>query len=193
MSNPYQILGIAPTASLAEIKQKYKKLALKFHPDQNPHGKEKFIEIKKAYDDLIHLKKNPKSIPSSPPNPYQGRNPKYWQHPYSNARPGHWTHTDAPTKTVTEYVLVKETLVLGFWKTLKNNWVDLYIRNDKFPSFLLFSHHTQRELQHIEEHLLYSPGPTVRLLKRTYYTITIKRNPLALKILKLFDLVDRFL
>lgn len=49
----YDILGVSKTASEAEIKKAYLKLARKNHPDANPHdkkAKERFQEIQKAYD-----------------------------------------------------------------------------------------------------------------------------------------------
>jgi len=49
----YTILGVAKTASLDEIKKAYRKLALKYHPDQG--GKEteaRFKEINEAYQVL---------------------------------------------------------------------------------------------------------------------------------------------
>jgi DnaJ-class molecular chaperone len=52
----YKILGIEKDSSMKEIKLAYRKLAKKFHPDLNktdPQAKEKFIEIKQAYDTLI--------------------------------------------------------------------------------------------------------------------------------------------
>jgi curved DNA-binding protein len=55
MSNYYEILGISPGASKEEIKQAYRKLAVKYHPDKNPGDKEaeaKFKEIGNAYDTL---------------------------------------------------------------------------------------------------------------------------------------------
>jgi len=52
----YEILGIDKYASDTEIKLAYRKLAKKYHPDLNktdPKAKEKFIELKEAYDILI--------------------------------------------------------------------------------------------------------------------------------------------
>ncbi|XP_077239506.1 dnaJ P58IPK-like protein [Tasmannia lanceolata] len=52
----YKILGISKTASIAEIKRAYKKLALQWHPDKNVDNREeaeaKFREIAEAYEVL---------------------------------------------------------------------------------------------------------------------------------------------
>ena len=53
MRNPYEVLGVAPTASSDEIRAAYRKLAKKLHPDLNPGDKtaeEKFKEVSGAYD-----------------------------------------------------------------------------------------------------------------------------------------------
>jgi len=55
----YQILGVSKTASAAEIKQAYRKLALKYHPDRNKDkdAVEKFKQVNQAYEVLGDPKK----------------------------------------------------------------------------------------------------------------------------------------
>ncbi|MBA0706796.1 hypothetical protein Golax_018884 [Gossypium laxum] len=52
----YKILGVSKTASVAEIKRAYKKLALQWHPDKNVDNREEaeaqFREIAAAYEVL---------------------------------------------------------------------------------------------------------------------------------------------
>src|SRR5665213_2664282 len=53
MRDPYDVLGVTKTASEAEIKAAYRKLAKKHHPDQNqtdPKAKERFSEANSAYE-----------------------------------------------------------------------------------------------------------------------------------------------
>ena len=53
MADPYQILGVARSASEKDIKSAYRKLAKEFHPDRNadnPKAAERFSEITRAYD-----------------------------------------------------------------------------------------------------------------------------------------------
>lgn len=60
MKNPYEVLGVAATASAAEIQSAYRKLAKKLHPDLNPGDKaaeEKFKEVAAAYDLLSDAEK----------------------------------------------------------------------------------------------------------------------------------------
>jgi curved DNA-binding protein len=50
----YCVLGVARTASAAEIKWAYRKAAQRLHPDRNkaPDAAERFKDIKKAFDFL---------------------------------------------------------------------------------------------------------------------------------------------
>ena len=51
----YEVLGVARTATEAEMKSAYRKLAMKLHPDRNPGDKEcehQFKEVNEAYDVL---------------------------------------------------------------------------------------------------------------------------------------------
>lgn len=53
LNDPYEILGVAPTASADDIQKAYRKLAKKLHPDLNPgrpEAEEKFKEVASAYD-----------------------------------------------------------------------------------------------------------------------------------------------
>lgn len=53
--NPYVVLGLAPTASDADIRAAFRKLAKQHHPDRNPGDKraeDKFKEISAAFDIL---------------------------------------------------------------------------------------------------------------------------------------------
>ena len=56
----YEVLGVGRDADATELKAKYRKLALKYHPDRNPDNKDaedKFKEAAEAYEVLTDLKK----------------------------------------------------------------------------------------------------------------------------------------
>jgi len=56
----YELLGVPRKAALKQIRQAYRKLARKYHPDLNPGDKsaeEKFKQIQEAYDVLSDSKK----------------------------------------------------------------------------------------------------------------------------------------
>ncbi|MGH8113310.1 MAG: DnaJ C-terminal domain-containing protein [Rhodanobacteraceae bacterium] len=52
MQSPYEVLGVAATASQADVRSAYRKLARKLHPDLNPGdemAEEKFKDVSAAY------------------------------------------------------------------------------------------------------------------------------------------------
>ncbi len=65
MSNPYEILGIPNSATEAEVKDAYRKLAKKYHPDNYNNAPdiaevaaEKMREVNEAYNTIIRSRKN---------------------------------------------------------------------------------------------------------------------------------------
>lgn len=55
MRNPYDVLGVSRSASEADIKKAFRKLAKTYHPDRNandPKAKDKFAEVNAAYEIL---------------------------------------------------------------------------------------------------------------------------------------------
>jgi DnaJ-class molecular chaperone len=59
LENPYQILGVSPTATTEEIKKAYRSLAMRHHPDRSTHSNSeiRFNAIKTAYELLSDPKK----------------------------------------------------------------------------------------------------------------------------------------
>ena len=54
----YRILGLTPRATLAEVKESYRRLARQYHPDANPgdtKAHEKFIQLHEAYRQLLAI------------------------------------------------------------------------------------------------------------------------------------------
>ena len=54
MKTFYDILELSSDCSLENIKNSYRQLCKKYHPDRNPEYNDRFIEIQKAYETLVN-------------------------------------------------------------------------------------------------------------------------------------------
>ena len=81
MSDPYSTLGVSRTATEAEVKSAYRKLAKELHPDHNkdnPKAAERFSEVTRAYDLLSDKDKRAQfdrgeiDAEGNPANPFAG-------------------------------------------------------------------------------------------------------------------------
>ncbi len=94
-TDPYDVLGVAPSATDEEVKRAYRELAKKYHPDRytdNPLAdlaQDKFREVQEAYDTI--MKERESGIPhgasqggQSGPYGYGQNGGGYTQNPYGN-------------------------------------------------------------------------------------------------------------
>ena len=71
MTDPYQVLGVSPTASDDEVKKAYRQLCKKYHPDANvgkpdaAQAEKKFMEVQQAYEEIMHRRQGGGTRPGS--------------------------------------------------------------------------------------------------------------------------------
>lgn len=89
MSNPYEVLGISPSATDDEVKTAYRSMAKKYHPDNYADSpladvaEQKMKEVNEAYDAILDMRKNSNTGYSQGSNQanygYSGYNGNYRQ------------------------------------------------------------------------------------------------------------------
>lgn len=91
--DPYSVLGVSKTASADEIKNAYRGLAKKLHPDLNPGNKEaekRFKEVSSAYEILGDQEKRAKFDRGETENPEGAqRGPFYYETQQGGGRYSH--------------------------------------------------------------------------------------------------------
>jgi hypothetical protein len=104
--DPYEALGIARDATQREVKQAYRSLAMKFHPDHNPgrpEAAERFKQIQWAYETLTGFRKQGRI---SPTVYYSGNYPPSFlknNHPFVSFYWAMKTHQDQILKTMKSF------------------------------------------------------------------------------------------
>ncbi len=100
IQDPYKVLGVSPDASDEEMKQAYRRLAKKYHPDLNPGDKEaarRMQEVNAAYEQI----KNPeKTAQQSAGQGYGG----YGYDPFGGYGQRTYTNTDQYQQAAYRYV-----------------------------------------------------------------------------------------
>ena len=56
LEDKYNLLEVDSASTIEDIKRSYKRLCLKYHPDKCNGDSGKFIEIKKAYEEILKVR-----------------------------------------------------------------------------------------------------------------------------------------
>jgi DnaJ-class molecular chaperone len=70
--DPYRSLGVSPSASEDELRDAYRRLVQRHHPDHNngsPAAAQRFEEVQEAYAEIRELRRRAPHTTSAPPRP----------------------------------------------------------------------------------------------------------------------------
>ncbi len=90
MTDPYQVLGVSPTASDDEVKKAYRTLCKKYHPDANvgkpdaAQCEKKFMEVQQAYEEIMHRRQGGGARAGSGYNGQQQQQQPQYDDPFSS-------------------------------------------------------------------------------------------------------------
>ncbi|MCI6640649.1 MAG: DnaJ domain-containing protein [Pygmaiobacter massiliensis] len=103
MRDPYDILGVARTASDDDVKKAYRALCKKYHPDLNPGdsaAEEKFKQVQAAYDEVMRQRQTGGAsggyYGSNSPGGFYGWGPSgpFWGFGFGDDEPGSYRQQD---------------------------------------------------------------------------------------------------
>ena len=178
MKDFYYILGTDTNCSFEEIKEAYRKLSKKFHPDLNPEDKyfeSRFREIQEAYETLsdpikrarydVALRKSKSDNPLGDQRRYQ------YYNEHKSAGKHHQTTTAIPNQSRTKAVDIIFSVLLIFITLVFANYVYKSMTGDSKPappkiasvvtpvSYLTTKHHKKHHLLRLQTNAA-SPIPT---------------------------------
>lgn len=118
--DPYQILGVSPSASDQEISEAYRRLARKYHPDlnkDNPAAEEKMKQINAAYARIEDMRSG--KVPPNGQGFGQANTPPYGQNPYGNGGFGPYGYGPfGPYRTYRTYRTVRRVRPFSLFRFL---------------------------------------------------------------------------
>ena len=182
MKDYYELLGVSRTASDAEIKQSYRRLAILLHPDKNPHPDAPiaFQEINEAYEvlgDTIKRALYDQMLNNETDDVHviyhQHRDPAYRRKRNPNYRP-------APRPPTAGYVLMMNLMPYTNWVSLTGLvisflvWLDFFLPR-KQSEEVVVEWHRRNEIEMITDkgHKFYLLYPqNLKFLREREITVT---------------------